>query len=156
MLQLARQWWWIFFPFGLKFLTISLVVMFAKQCEKIASWVFKTRVSWSNSSLQCSSSWVGKQKLSTWNPRRTRVPPLHFFFLICFCRVFLLCFSILLLCFSVLHSPLQIFVQIILRSLDLCFPIEIVLHSLDLHFPVQIVLYSPLQIYVFLLRIYVF
>ena len=33
-----------FFSFGLKFLTISLVVMFAKQYGKIASRVFKTRV----------------------------------------------------------------------------------------------------------------
>ena len=34
-----------FFSFGLKFLTISLVVMFVKQYGKIASQVFKTRVS---------------------------------------------------------------------------------------------------------------
>jgi len=45
--------------------------------------------------------------------------------------------------FSVLRSQLQISIQIVLRSSDQRFPIHIVLHS-------------PLQIFVFLLRIYVF
>ena len=34
-----------FFPFVLKFLTILLAVTFAKQCEKIAFQISKTRVS---------------------------------------------------------------------------------------------------------------
>ena len=47
-----------FFPFGLKFLTISLVVMFAKQYGKIASRVFKTQSfpDRSSSSFKSSSS----------------------------------------------------------------------------------------------------
>ena len=45
--------------------------MFVKQYGKIASQVFKTRVSWENSSLKCSTSSSGKEKLPRWNPRRT-------------------------------------------------------------------------------------
>ena len=76
------------------------------------------------------SSWAVKQKLSTWNPRRTRVyntwvPSLHFFFLICFCRFFLLCFSD---CRSA-HSDLPSVFQIFLLSPNLFFS------SSDLHFP---------------------
>ena len=47
------------------------------------------------------------------------------------------------LCFSALRSQLQICIQIVSRSSDQCFPIQIVLRS-------------PLQIFVFLLRICVF
>ena len=47
------------------------------------------------------------------------------------------------LCFSALRSQLQIYIQIVSRSSDQCFPIQIVLRS-------------PLQIFVFLLRICVF
>ena len=99
-------------------------MIFTKQCRKITSRVFKTQISWSNSSLKYSNSWAGKQKLSTWNSHRTRVyhtrvPSLHFFFLICFCRVFLLYFSVLLLCFSILHSP-PLFFNFVFSTPNLC------------------------------------